>query len=141
MTPAERLSTVDALLITGAGAGGSRASGPADASAVAGAAASARTVHTRAAAFLLRRVLDDRLNAYVRVRRPALVRCATRTKTAWLAQHAGSALAGRYAATWHRLSLVCHYHGSILPPTPAELRGWRDDVAAVLRELPESPTR
>ncbi|WP_225846850.1 hypothetical protein [Streptomyces sp. HPF1205] len=92
-------------------------------------------MHTRAAAFLLRRALDDRLDAYLRARRPALVRCSARTKTAWLAQHAGSALAGRYAATWHRLSLVCHYHGSVLPPTPAELRGWRDDVAAVLREL------
>jgi hypothetical protein len=67
--PAERLSTVDALLATGTGAGGSTASGPAEASAVAGAAASARTVHTRAAAFLLRRALDDRLNAYLQAQR------------------------------------------------------------------------
>jgi hypothetical protein len=140
VTPAERLSTVDALLTTCTGAGGGTASGPAEASAVAGAAASARTVHTRAAAFLLRRALDDRLNAYLQAHRPALLRCTTRTKTAWLAQHAGSALAGRYAVIWHRLSLVCHYHGSVLPPTPAELRGWRDDVAAILRELPHPPT-
>lgn len=155
MTPAEQLSTVDALLAggggagtggggagagAGAGAGGSRAAGFAGASAVAGAAASGRTVHTRAAAFLLRRALDDRLNAYVQARHPALARCSTRTKTAWLAQHAGSALAGRYAGTWQSLSQACHYHCSVLPPTPAELRGWRDDVAAVLRELPRSPT-
>lgn len=142
MTPAERLSTVDALLITGAGAGGSRASGPADASAVAGSAASARTILTRAAAFLLRRALDDRLTAYTQAHHPALLRCSTRTKTAWLAQRAGSALAGRYAATWHCLSLACHYHCSVLPPTPAELRGWRDDVAVVLRgfqDLAEEP--
>lgn len=140
MTPAERLSTVDALLIAGAVSRGSRSSRSADASAVARPTASARTVHTRAAAFLLRRALDDRLNACLQAHRPALLRCSTRTKTAWLAQQAGSALAGRYAATWHGLSLACHYHCSVLPPTPAELRGWRDDVAAVLRELPESPT-
>jgi hypothetical protein len=141
VTPAERLSTVDTLLAGGAGAGGGTAPGPADASAVGGAAESARTVHTRAAAFLLRRTLDDRVNAYVQAHRPALLRCATRTKTAWLAQHAGPALAGRYAAAWHSLSMACHYHCSVLPPTTTELRGWRDDVAAVLRELQQSPTR
>lgn len=139
MTPAERLSTVDALLSARARVGGGRTSGPADASAGAG-TTSARTVHTRAAAFLLRRALDDCLNACLQAHRTELLRCSSRTKTAWLAQHAGSALAGRYAATWHGLSLACHYHCSVLAPTSAELRGWRDDVAAVLRELPESPT-
>lgn len=135
MTPAERMSRVDALLAVGAG----RASAPAAATSVAGAAASAGTAHTRAAAFLLRRALDDELHVYLQTHRPALLRCTTRTKTAWLAQYAGSALAGRYAATWHRLSLACHYHCSVLPPPAEELRGWRDDVAAVLRELQKLP--
>lgn len=139
MTPAERLSTVDTLLAGGAGSGGRTATGPGDASAVGRAAESAGTVHARAAAFLLRRTLDDRVNAYVQTLRPALVRCATRTKTAWLAQHAGPDLAGRYAAAWHSLSMACHYHCSVLPPTTTELRGWRDDVAAVLQELEQLP--
>lgn len=140
MTPAERLSTVDTLLAGSAGAGGRTAPGPADAPAVGGTAESAGTVHTRAAAFLLRRTLDDRVNAYIQAHRPALLRCTTLTKTAWMAQHADPALAGRYAAAWHSLSLACHYHCSVLPPTPAELRGWRDDVAAVLRGLQLAPT-
>lgn len=140
MTPAERLSTVDVLLTAGTGAGSGTAPGPADASAAGGAAESPGSVHTRAAAFLLRRALDDRVNAYVRAHRPALVHCSTRTKTAWLAQHAGPSLAGRYAAAWHSLSMVCHYHCSVLPPAPAEVRGWRDDVAAVLRGLRQPPT-
>jgi hypothetical protein len=128
VTPDERLLAVDALLNIGAAAGG-----PAGARGAPVLAASAgRTVHTRAAAFLLRRALEDRLNACLRDHRPVLLRCSTRTQIAWLAQHAGPAVAGRYAATWHSLSLACHYHRSALPPTPAQLRGWRDEVAAVL---------
>jgi hypothetical protein len=123
---ADRLSRVDALL--GIAMDGTAA-------AIAGGSGGVSAPHNRAAAFLLRRALEDRLDSILGARHPVLLRCAARTRIAWLAQHVGTASAGRYATTWHCLSLACHYHRSVLPPTRAELRGWRDDVAAVLREL------
>jgi hypothetical protein len=36
---------------------------------------------------------------------------------------------------WHELSLACHYHSSILPPPVDDVRGWRDEIAAVLQAL------
>lgn len=128
MNSADRLSTVDALLGIGANVVTAGAALPSP--------GGPGVPHTRAAAFLLRRTLEGRLDAILGARHPILLRCSTRTQIAWLAQHAGAAAAGRYAATWHCLSLACHYHLSALPPTPEEVHGWREDVAAILRELP-----
>jgi hypothetical protein len=125
VTPAERLSRVDALL----GSYGS----PSDAAA---------RPPVRAAAFLLRRALEERLNTLLTTRHPALPpRCSTHTRCALLARLAGPALAGRCAAVWHDLSLACHYHSSVLPPPVDDVRGWRDEIAAVLQALDalESP--
>jgi hypothetical protein len=119
VTPAERLSRVDALL------------GPADVRADADAARPS----VRAAAFLLRRSLEERLDALLSARFPGLPRCSFRTRCTLLARLAGPALAGRCAAVWHELSLACHYHSSILPPPVDDVRGWRNESAAVLQAL------
>lgn len=93
------------------------------------------TAHPRAAAFLLRRALETRLNTYIAAHRPALHRCRMETKAVWLAHHLDPQLAGRLAAVWHNLSRACHHQQFALPPTIAELRGWRDEVVFVLRAL------
>jgi hypothetical protein len=119
VTPVDRLSRVDALL------------GPYGSPADAGAA----RPPVRAAAFLLRRSLEECLDALLSARFPGLPRCSFRTRCALLARLAGPALAGRCAAVWHELSLACHYHGSILPPPVDDVHGWRREVAAVLQAL------
>ena len=97
-----------------------------------GAAAKA---HPRAAVFLIRRALEEHLNAYIRRNRPALEHCAMGTKTIWLAQHLDSALAGRLAAVWHSLSGACHHQQYAMPPTVGEILSWHDEVEHVLKTV------
>ncbi|MFC5911294.1 hypothetical protein [Streptacidiphilus monticola] len=92
-------------------------------------------VHPRAAAFLLRRALEEQLDRYLRAHRPDLTACKFGTKAAWLAQHLDAQLAGRLAAVWRNLSAACHHHQFALPPSTAELRSWQEDVVHVLRAL------
>lgn len=91
--------------------------------------------HPRAAVFLIRRALEEHLDAYVRRNRPALERCTMRTKTIWLAQHLDSALAGRLAALWHSLSCACHHQQYAMAPTVAEILSWQHDVEYVLAAI------
>jgi glycine/D-amino acid oxidase-like deaminating enzyme len=93
-------------------------------------------VHPRAAAFLLRRAVEEQLNAYLRVHRPTLACCRTETKVVWLAHHLNPQLAGRLATVWRNLSGACHHQQFALPPTMAELLGWYDEVTFLLRALP-----
>ena len=44
-------------------------------------------------------------------------------------------MARRASLVWSALSRVCHYHGYELPPTEGDLRGWLDDVEAVVDAL------
>lgn len=95
------------------------------------------TPHPRAAVFLMRRALEEHLDAYLRRHRPALARCSMRTKTVWLAQHLDSAQAGRLAAAWHNLSCACHYQQYPMPPTAAEVVTWRTEVEHALTTVLE----
>lgn len=116
-TPADRLAAA-AELLQGTASGGS---------------------HPRAAVFLLRRALEERLADYIAAHEPALARCRVETKAVWLAHHLSPDLAGRFASLWRNLSGACHYHQSALPPPLAELRSWHADTALVLRALPTAP--
>ena len=91
--------------------------------------------HPRAAAFLIRRALEEHLDAYVRRNRPALARCSMGTKTVWLAHHLDSALAGRLAAVWHSLSCACHHQQYAMAPTVGEILSWRTEVEHVLAAI------
>ncbi|MFC1429207.1 hypothetical protein ACEZDB_00840 [Streptacidiphilus sp. N1-3] len=96
-------------------------------------------VHPRAAVFLLRRALEERLDAYIAANEPGLSRCRTETKAVWLAHRLTPGLAGRFAGVWHALCGASHFHQSALPPTAAELRSWHEDVAFVLSAI-RAPT-
>lgn len=91
--------------------------------------------HPRAAAFLIRRALEEHLDTYVCRNRPALAHCSMLAKSIWLAQHLDSALAGRLAAVWHSLSRACHHQQYAMAPTVAEILSWRDDVEYVLAAI------
>ncbi|MDH6578857.1 hypothetical protein [Kitasatospora sp. MAP5-34] len=98
--------------------------------------ADAPGIHPRAAAFLLRRAVEDRIAGYIKHHCPHLAPCKARTKALWLAGHLHPEVAGRYASVWSTLSQACHFHTYALAPTLTELRSWRDDVAFVLDSIP-----
>ena len=91
--------------------------------------------HPRAAVFLIRRALEEQLDAYVSRNRPGLERCSMLSKTVWLAQHLDSTLAGRLAAVWHSLSCACHHQQYAMAPTVAEILGWQAEVDYVLAAM------
>lgn len=97
--------------------------------------AAAAKPHPRAAVFLIRRALEEHLDAYVRQRRPGLERCSMLTKTVWLAQHLDPAHVGRLAAVWLSLSRACHHHQYAMAPTISEILGWQADVEHVLAAI------
>jgi cytochrome c5 len=93
------------------------------------------TSHPRAAAFLIRRALEEHLDAYVRRNQPGLERCSMLTKTIWLAQHRDAALAGRLAAVWACLSGACHHHQYTMAPTVGEILSWLQEVEHTLKAI------
>lgn len=93
------------------------------------------TPHPRAAVFLMRRALEEHLDAYLRRHRPALARCSMRTKTVWLAQHLDSPHVGRLAAVWYSLSCACHHQRYAMAPTVSEILGWQAEVEHVLAAI------
>lgn len=91
--------------------------------------------HPRAAVFLIRRALEEHLDAYVRQHRPGLERCSMHTKTVWLAQYLDSAHVGRLAAVWHNLSCACHHQQYAMAPTIAEILSWQSEVEHVFAAI------
>ncbi|MGQ5649908.1 hypothetical protein ACUJ8H_07565 [Streptomyces sp. EKR5.2] len=102
---------------------------------------SATTISTtgvwpRAAALLLRHALEEALRSYWQRVRPQLARVPTHAQVLCLESYAGAEAARRWSSVWSNLSQACHYHGYELSPVPAELRDWREEVAAVISLLP-----
>ncbi|MGW5463746.1 hypothetical protein [Streptomyces sp. NPDC003996] len=93
-------------------------------------------VWPRAAALLLRHALEEALRSYWRGVRPQLARMPTHAQVLCLESYAGPEAARRWSSVWSNLSQACHYHGYELSPVPAELRDWREEVAAVISLLP-----
>lgn len=91
--------------------------------------------HPRAAAFLIRRALEEHLDAYVRRHHPGLERCPMLAKTVWLAQHLDSPHVGRLAAVWYSLSCACHHQRYAMAPTVSEILGWQAEVEHVLAAI------
>ncbi|MEU6323220.1 hypothetical protein [Streptomyces sp. NPDC047009] len=93
-------------------------------------------VWPRAAALLLRHALEEALRGYWRHVRPQLARVPTHAQVLCLESYAGTEAARRWSSVWSNLSQACHYHGYELSPVPAELRAWKEEVAAVISLLP-----
>ncbi|MGW5480909.1 hypothetical protein [Streptomyces sp. NPDC004008] len=93
-------------------------------------------VWPRAAALLLRHALEEALRSYWQRVRPQLARVPTHAQVLCLESYAGTEAARRWSSVWSTLSQACHYHGYELSPIPAELRDWREEVAAVISLLP-----
>ncbi|MFD5748200.1 hypothetical protein [Streptomyces sp. NPDC127033] len=92
-------------------------------------------VRARAAAILLRLALDETLDAYWRTISPRMTRATGRTRMLCLQWYVAPSLARQWYAVWSALSAACHHHTYELPPTPAEVRAWHQDVSELLRVL------
>ncbi|MEU5365849.1 hypothetical protein ABZ354_20665 [Streptomyces sp. NPDC005925] len=91
-------------------------------------------VRARAAATLLRLALDESLDAFWRSVSPRMTRTG-RTRMLCLQWYVSPSVARQWYTVWSGLSAACHYHTYDLPPTPAEVRAWHQDVSELLRVL------
>ncbi|MCX4593844.1 hypothetical protein OG819_30060 [Streptomyces sp. NBC_01549] len=91
-------------------------------------------VRARAAATLLRLALDETLDAFWRSVSPRMTRNG-RTRMLCLRWYVSPSVARQWYTVWSGLSAACHYHTYDLPPTPAEVRAWHQDVSELLRVL------
>ncbi|WP_432174099.1 hypothetical protein [Streptomyces sp. Tue6028] len=91
-------------------------------------------VRARAAATLLRLALDETLDAFWRTVSPRMTRNG-RTRMLCLQWYVSPSVARQWYSVWSGLSAACHYHTYELPPTPAEVRAWHQDVSELLRVL------
>ncbi|MFI8443784.1 hypothetical protein ACIGKG_24445 [Streptomyces rochei] len=85
-------------------------------------------VRARAAATLLRLALDETLDAF-------MTRSTGRTRMLCLQWYVTPSVARQWYTVWSGLSAACHYRTYDLPPTPAEVRAWHQDVNELLRVL------
>ncbi|MGW7644184.1 hypothetical protein [Streptomyces bobili] len=92
-------------------------------------------VRARAAATLLRLALDETLDAFWRSVSPRMSRSTGRTRMLCLQWYVTPSLARQWYTVWSGLSAACHYHTYDLPPTPAEVRAWHQDVSELLRVM------
>ncbi|WP_052424554.1 hypothetical protein [Streptomyces fulvoviolaceus] len=92
-------------------------------------------VRARAAAMLLRLALDETLDAYWQTVSPRMTRSRGRTRMLCLQWYVTPSVARQWYAVWSDLSAACHHHTYELPPTPAEVRAWHQDVSELLRVL------
>lgn len=96
-------------------------------------------LRARAAAVLLRLALDETLDAFWRGVSPAMSRSG-RSRMLCLQWYVRPSVARRWHTTWSALSAACHHHTYELPPTPAEVRAWHQDVTELLHVLPAART-
>ncbi|WP_405895781.1 hypothetical protein OG272_42280 [Streptomyces sp. NBC_00104] len=92
-------------------------------------------VRARAAATLLRLALDETLDAFWRSVSPRMTRSTGRTRMLCLQWYVTPSVARQWYTVWSGLSAACHHHTYDLPPTPAEVRAWHQDVSELLRVL------
>jgi hypothetical protein len=105
-----------------------------------GATPSMRPCWQRACAALLRIALEQVLQDYWRHRAPSVLRATMRSQLLILPVVAREATAFRAREAWNGLCRAVHHHTYELPPTATELRGWHNDVAYLLDQLPKMHT-
>ncbi|KAB2592545.1 MULTISPECIES: hypothetical protein [Streptomyces] len=92
-------------------------------------------VRARAAATLLRLALDETLDAFWRSVSPRMTRSTGRTRMLCLQWYVSPSVARQWYTVWSGLSAACHHHTYDLPPTPAEVQAWHQDVSELLGAL------
>ncbi|MFD4015338.1 hypothetical protein [Streptomyces sindenensis] len=92
-------------------------------------------VRARAAATLLRLALDETLDAFWRSVCPRMTRSTGRTRMLCLQWYVSPSIARQWYTVWSGLSAACHHHTYDLPPTPAEVQTWHQDVSELLVAL------
>ncbi|WP_405668995.1 hypothetical protein [Streptomyces sp. NBC_00055] len=91
-------------------------------------------LRARAAATLLRLALDETVDGFWRTVSPGMTRNG-RTRMLCLQWYIRPSAARQCYAVWSALSAACHHHTYELPPTPAEVRAWHQDVTELLNVL------
>jgi hypothetical protein len=94
-------------------------------------------LRARAAAVLLRLALDETLDGFWRDITPNMTRNG-RTRMLSLQWYVRPSVARQWYTVWSSLSAACHHHTYELPPTPAEVRAWYQDVGELLNVLPSA---
>ncbi|MFJ1595481.1 hypothetical protein [Streptomyces sp. NPDC088261] len=94
-------------------------------------------LRARAAAMLLRMALEQALDDIWRSITPRMTYSA-RSRMLCLEWYVTPSVARQCYAVWSALSEACHHHLYELPPTPAEVRAWHQDVSELLRVLPRA---
>lgn len=94
-------------------------------------------LRARAAAALLRLAMDETLEEFWRSVSPDMSRKG-RTRMLCLEAYVTPSVAHQWYAVWSALSAACHHQAYELPPTPAEVRAWHQDVTELLRVLPSA---
>lgn len=94
-------------------------------------------LRARAAAVLLRLALDETLDCFWQSVSPSMTRNG-RSRLICLQWYVRPSVARQWYAVWSALSAACHHHTYELPPTPAEVRAWHQDVTELLRILPSA---
>ncbi|MFI7080234.1 hypothetical protein ACIBO1_23320 [Micromonospora sp. NPDC049903] len=97
--------------------------------------ASMRRCWQRGSACLTRLALEQGLRHYWNRVAPSVAGCPMRHQLLVLPTFAGAEAASRARTAWHGLSRAMHHHTYELAPTVAELRGWHQDVTALLPHL------
>ena len=88
-----------------------------------------------AVATLSRQALEAGIDAYWREVAPGTEQASMNVQFLCLPVYAGSYVGGLASTTWKSLSGVVHVRAYDLAPTADELRGWADNVDAVLAGL------
>ncbi|MEU7947412.1 hypothetical protein AB0C50_22265 [Micromonospora taraxaci] len=96
---------------------------------------SMRRCWQRGSACLTRLALEQGLRHYWDQVAPSVVDCPMRNQLLVLPTFAGAEAASTARTAWHGLSRAMHHHTYELAPTVAELRGWHQDVTALLPQL------
>ncbi|NUK70354.1 hypothetical protein HRW23_27965 [Streptomyces lunaelactis] len=94
-------------------------------------------LRARAAAVLLRLALDETLDDFWRSVSPRMTHNG-RSRMLSLQWYVRPSVARQWFAVWSALSSACHHHSYELPPTPAEVRAWHQDVSELLKVLPSA---
>ncbi|HEX6968299.1 MAG TPA: hypothetical protein VF174_05750 [Micromonosporaceae bacterium] len=102
-------------------------------------APSLRRCWQRGCACLTRLALERALDDYWARVAPSVARRPMRHQLLALPRFAGPEAALTARTAWHGLSRAMHHHTYELAPTLAELRGWHEDVAALLSHLDGGP--
>ncbi|WP_261557027.1 hypothetical protein [Frankia tisae] len=87
------------------------------------------------ASLALRTALEIAVDQALEAALPGLPRTSMRAKLLCLRGYAAPETARRATAVWTHVCLGCHYHQYEMGPTHAQVRAWRQEIAALANRL------